>query len=181
MRIPQPIGTKGSLRWIQILINRCPSMIDETIFPQLKVNSQNIIWLSPLESDNYAEYRDDDFLNKLGLEKYSEKLHGFWPKGGPQWDALGKGDRDDTIFLVEAKANIPEINSSIQAKFANSISKIHTSLHETQKFLNCKKALNWEEGFYQYANRIAHLYFFREICCIEAYLIFIYFTSFFHS
>jgi len=78
--------------------------------------------------------------------------------------------------LAEAKANIPEINSSIQAKFADSISKIHASLHETQKFLNFKKASNWEEGFYQYANRIAHLYFFRELCCIGAYLIFIYFT-----
>ena len=50
----------------------------------------------------------------------------------------GKGDRDDTIFLVEAKANIPEINSSIQAKSARSISKIHNSLLETQKFLKCK-------------------------------------------
>jgi hypothetical protein len=32
-----------------------------------------------------AEYRDSEFLEKIGLGRATEK---FWPSGGPQWDAL---------------------------------------------------------------------------------------------
>ena len=37
--------------------------------------------------------------------------------------------------------------------------------------------LNWSGKFYQYTNRLAHLYFLREKCKKEAYLIFIYFIG----
>jgi hypothetical protein len=37
--------------------------------------------------------------------------------------------------------------------------------------------MNWESGFYQYANRIAHLYFLRCLCDVDAYLIFLYFIN----
>lgn len=177
MKAPQPIGKKGSLKWIQILINNCSHILDQHLLHNLKLDLEKIEWLSPLKKERYAEYRDDDFLNLLGLEKFNEKLHDFWPKRGPQWDALGKGNEKGPYFLVEAKANIPEIISSSQAKSEKSISRIKDSLFETQKYLNCKSPLNWESGLYQYSNRIAHLYFLRCLCKVEAYMIFIYFLD----
>jgi hypothetical protein len=78
---------------------------------------------------------------------------------------------------VEAKANIPEIMTNIQAKSKKAISQIEKSLFETKKYLNCQSGLNWEHGFYQYANRIAHLYFLRRICSVNAFIVFIYFLN----
>ena len=44
-------------------------------------------------------------------------------------------------------------------------------------YLNCNIPLNWEKGFYQYANRMAHLYFLRNLCKVDAYLLFVYFLN----
>jgi len=37
--------------------------------------------------------------------------------------------------------------------------------------------IDWRQGFYQYANRLAHLFFLREKHQKEAYLIFLYFLN----
>ena len=177
MKTPHKKGIKGSLKWIQVLINSNSSVLDRHIISNLKLDLENITWLSPLEFEKYAEYRDDDFLAKLGLGKYREILQEFWPKRGPQWDALGRGNENDPYFLVEAKANIPEIISSSQAKSRKSIAQIKKSILETQNYLNCTSSLNWESGFYQYANRIAHLYFLRCLCKVDAYMVFVYFLN----
>ncbi len=177
MKASQPIGTKGSLKWIQTLINDFPCILDQHVINQLGLDYRTINWFSPQKDDNYAEYRDEDFLEILGLKQFKKKLHGFWPKRGPQWDALGRAKKSGPYFLVEAKANIPEIISSSQAKSEKSISKIRNSLSDTQKYLNCQSLMNWESGFYQYANRIAHLYFLRCLCDVDAYLIFLYFIN----
>jgi hypothetical protein len=175
MSIPQPVGHKGSLKWIQLLINDCPHLLDTKIQSALKIKIGPINWVSPLKKDDYAEYRDGAFLNVLSLSQYVEDLHNFWPNGGPQWDALGISR--DKYFLVEAKANIPELISISKAKSKRSKNLISKSLKKTQTYLNCTSLINWESGFYQYANRIAHLYFLRNLCDIDAYMIFMYFLN----
>lgn len=176
MRIPQPKGIKGSLKWIQVLINDCSDLLNRKIYERLTDDFSATEWLSPRKDDEYAEYRDDDFLKVLGIEKYQDQLAEFWPKNGPQWDALGKLE-NRYYFLIEAKANIPEIISSCQAKHSDSKAKIKTSIERTKQFLNSIKGNNWYKGFYQYANRLCHLYFLREICGLNAYLVFIYFCN----
>jgi hypothetical protein len=141
MRIPQKKGTKGSLRWIQTLINQFPSVLDKEICAEFNLTEKHIEWLTPLVSDEFAEYRDDDFLKLLGLSDYTDKLHDFWPTRGPQWDALGRLTPDGPYFLVEAKANIPEVVSRSQAKSRESITQISESLHKTQAFLNCNSSI----------------------------------------
>jgi len=176
MRVPQQIGSKGSLKWIQTLINEKCDILNQDIGKYIKEGIALIEWVSPKKEDDYAEYRDEDFLKVLGIEKYKSQLQDFWPKAGPQWDALGKL-KDKYYFVVEAKANIPEITSSTQAKAEKSKIKIKNSLHITKQFLGASSGQNWETGFYQYANRISHLYFLRELCGLNAYLIFIYFCN----
>lgn len=88
-RVNQPKGDKGSLKWIQVLINGYPSTLNKNINRFLNQDLDlPIEWLSPRADDDYVEYRDEAFLDLLGIKLTKTKLKNFWPKGGPQWDAL---------------------------------------------------------------------------------------------
>ena len=135
-----------------------------------------IEWLSPLEHDDYSEYSDGDFINLLGLT-LNNPLSDFWPTGGSHWDALGKS-KDGQVFLIEAKANIPEIVSDPSgARKPLSIALIDKSLSETKLYLKIKNEVDWTGKFYQYTNRLAHLYFLREKNNIPAWLVNVYFVK----
>jgi len=128
-RIRQNSDGHGSLKDIQVLVNKNQILIDTLIkatFSELA--NEDILWTSPLENDEYAEYRDNDFLVKVGLDPNNIPLDKFWPTHGPQWDALAHST-GGKIILVEAKANIPEIVS--QATGVGEISKalIYRSLN----------------------------------------------------
>jgi len=107
---------------LQVAINVKKKYLDaeisKVIGKQMKIN-----WKSPLQSDNYAEYRDRDFLKMLGiLNKIKDSLSNFWSDNGPQWDALGVSG--DELILVEAKANIPEmVSHGTGAKIPNQLKK----------------------------------------------------------
>jgi hypothetical protein len=176
-RIKQNPYGHGSLKDIQILVNKNQKLIDKLIKSEFSdFASDDILWTSPLENDEYAEYLDSDFLIKVGLNPNEIQLAKFWPTGGPHWDALAQTSKGK-IVIVEAKANIPELVSP--ATEAKEISRmlIEKSLNETKEFLNIKNDINWSGTFYQYTNRIAHLYFLREKCKKQAFLINIYFIG----
>jgi len=134
------------------------------------------MWKSPLESDQFAEYRDDDFLAILEIKNaLDNKLIDFWPKRGPQWDALGCDGT--TYYIVEAKANIPEIVSPGSTAGPDSLARIQDSFSEVKEYLGIENSVDWSKTFYQYANRIAHLYFLRVLNGLDANLLFIYFID----
>jgi hypothetical protein len=131
-----------------------------------------------LHGDEFAEYRDAAFLKNLGLQEFTEELGKFWPRMGPQWDALGKTSDGEAIILVEAKANVPELVSFCGAKDKKSLKTISESLAATQRWMACREpSIDWKCGFYQYANRLAHLYFLKEVAKEETYLVFLYFIN----
>jgi hypothetical protein len=126
--------------------------------------------------DDHAEYRDETFIEKLGIkDRLKNPLRDFWPLKGPQWDALGKAG--NTVFLVEAKANIPEMVSSPSGAGIESLGQIKSSLDELKKYLSVNNDVDWAGKFYQYTNRLAHLYYLRELNKIDAYMMFIYFVN----
>ena len=173
-RIIQPKGNKGSLKWIQHVVNDCPDALNNPIINVIGANrEESLEWLSPKADDDYSEYRDQDFLDLLGIKLYKIKLKDFWPKRGPQWDALGRIE-GKAYFLIEAKAHVSETISSSQAKSSKSISLINKSLDETRKYLKLNPDIDLSKGFYQYSNRLAHLYLLRELNDIPAYLVFVY-------
>lgn len=178
-RYPEEEAKKGSKKWIQELVNLCPRLLDAHIQKEERCLQlgKSISWRSPLGADGFAEYRDEGFLQLLGLQVHAQALGQFWPNGGPQWDALGIEETAPRYFFVEAKANIPEIVSECQAQSPESIRLIESSLHRTQLFLGNNSFLPWSKGFYQYANRIAHLYFLREIAKVDAILVFVHFEN----
>ena len=59
-----------------------------------------------------------------------------------------------------------------------SLTKIKEALEQAQGFLQVSNSsLDWTSGLYQYANRLAHLYFLQELNNIPAHLVFILFVN----
>ena len=174
-RFEQNENAHGSLKDIQVLVNKKSDLINIELRKRFKYDI-TVNWVSPIKNDKYSEYRDDDFLKILGINKLNIPLNNFWPKRGPQWDALGKSN--NKYFILEAKANIPELKSSgTQASGEKSIKLIEKSLNDVKKYLNVDSSYNWMEMYYQYTNRIAHLYYLRVLNNLDAFLIFIYFLN----
>lgn len=176
-RIIQKSDGRGSLKDIQVLVNKNQDLIDSLLKSAFDdLTDQQIIWTSPIEQDDFAEYRDNDFLLKVGLDPTEIKLNDFWPPKGPQWDALAK-TTGGYVILIEAKANIQEIVSPATGAGENSKAIIDKALSETKKFLNLTNDIDWSGKFYQYANRLAHLYFLRVKCNKPTFLVNIYFIG----
>ena len=91
------------------------------------------------------------------------------------WDGLARSG--DKLLLIEAKAHVREINSSPSSAGPKSLAQIKDALEDTKTFLKVKSDTDWARCFYQYANRLAHLYLLRELNELDANLVFIYFTG----
>lgn len=152
MRVGQPEGARGSLKWLQRAVNRRPDLL-------LHPATGPVEWLSPLRTDGYAEYRDRAFLRLIGHEDLSDDLAAFWPARGPQWDALGRAG--ETVVLVEAKAHVGEILSGSCAAGAKSLERIEATFSQVRAALGVSAGTPWTQSFYQLANRLAHLHFLR--------------------
>jgi hypothetical protein len=133
-------------------------------------------WLSPRAADDWAEYRDAAFLERIGRPDLAPKLRAFWPHRGPQWDALARAHEGDTIVLVEGKAHARELISSCAAKSDRSRAKIAAALDLARNAVGAAPTADWLNGYYQYANRLAHLYFLRREG-VPAHLLSIYFCG----
>lgn len=177
-RYPQPPGRAGSQKWLQLMVNECPELLNAVVAPALGIPPGAIQWRSPLRADEYAEYRDDGVLRLLNLRLPHRGLVGdFWPERGPQWDALGQTD-GGRIILVEAKAYIDEMRSGPSGAGRSSRRLIDASLRETQRFLGADEGVSWADSeFYQYANRLAHLYLLAQLNGLDAWLVMLYFRN----
>jgi hypothetical protein len=173
-RYPQQPGVKGSLRWLQLVVNDHPSIIDKAVGPAL--SHRKVKWLSPLRSDDFAEYRDTAALERLGAQVTRTPLTSFWPGGGPQWDALGITEDGEPV-LVEAKAHVPEFASTMKATAETSIDLIRSAIDKTARALGAVPSPAWLDGYYQYANRLAHVHFLRALNDVPAHLVFLYFIG----
>jgi hypothetical protein len=178
MRVPQKRGQRGSQKWLQLAVNRAPHLLDRALAGPLNLSgTDKITWLSPLENDGYAEYRDEAFLARLKIQPQHEALDTFWPARGPQWDGLGRTSRGEAL-LLEAKAHIPELLSTpTGAKGQGSRRLIAQSLARVKAGCGSRSATDWSGLCYQYTNRLAHLYFVRNLNRIPAYLVFVYFLN----
>lgn len=174
-RIPQPEGVRGSLKWIQTAVNENWQSLNQPIEAQIG-KGERVEWRSPLQNDDFAEYRDGTFLELLDLSGLKPQLADFWPRGGPQWDALGITS-GGTRLLVEAKAHVQEMCSPGSAASVKSLELIRSRLDATATALNAKEErVAWHKNFYQVANRLAHLNWLRDLG-IDARLVMVNFLN----
>jgi hypothetical protein len=179
MEVDTPFATKGSQRWLQVAIERAPDLLDAPLRQSLELASgDQITWLSPVRSERFVEYRDQATFKKCGVDLLHRPLDDFWPQRGPMWDGLATTGRGD-ILLVEAKAHIPELVSPRSRATEPARGRIAKSMREVQQALSPKSVdhVDWTGTFYQYANRIAHLYFLRQENGVRAHLVNIYFLN----
>lgn len=170
---------KGSLKWIREAVNAKQHLIDAGIGSRFNLLDRNRLeWVSPLSDDEYAEYSDQIFLDKLGIRLDKLPLKDFWPERGPNWDALARTRSDPRkVFLVEAKAYLGELRSGGCQAGPVSLKKIRNAFRETQSYLEVSPDSDWTGEYYQYANRLAHLYLLRELNGIDAYLVYVCFLN----
>lgn len=155
----------------------------------LKVTGGNsVAWLDFEFSKENAPLRDDKEISGLEFIKDAqvlEKWKLFWPQTGnaQNWDAVGEIDFDDRDewLLVEAKGHVGEMESKCGATNAVSKQRIYSALEKASRaFGNQSKPVeNWLGPYYQYANRLAVLYFLMKECIrpVGARLLFIYFCG----
>jgi len=184
-RVIQPKATKGSQYWLQVLVNEQPERLHAPVREALGLKpAAQIEWRSPLASDDYAEYRDEAFLELLGIRLNDVPLEAFWPKRGPQWDALGILNGHEPL-LVEAKAHLAEFVSPPCQASRKSLALIRKSLAAARAFfcgddpgqINGAEPPEWSGTYYQHTNRLAHLYVLRELNGIPAHLLFVDFVN----
>jgi hypothetical protein len=174
------IASAGSQKWIQTVVNQKPQLLLGALQRCGAIGPRtSVTWSSPLEKDDYCEYKDLSALDKIGIKGSTLKvpLGDFWPARGPVWDALGITS-DGKPILIEAKAHIPEA-ASPGSKASSSKSKelISASLASARKFYSPRATAKWNELFYQYANRLAHQYFLKKLNGISSLLVFVYFLN----
>jgi hypothetical protein len=173
----------GSQRQIQTYVNERTSELSHAVAEALqpcKLDESTIHWASPLAADNHSEYRDEEFLEIIGAGHLAPKLRKFWPRGGPCWDALARLDGGGCV-LVEAKSHIPELYGNGCGAAGGALSLIQSSLLLAKVWLGVSPDADWLGRLYQSANRLAHLYFLREIGKVDAFLANVCFTGDPHS
>lgn len=174
----RPQAYKGSEKWLQIAVNDCQQSLYCPIASKLAVRLSWIEWLSPLREDGFTEYSDRRFIERLDVVLENRPLNTFWPRRGPEWDALGRTDNGH-LLLVEAKSHVAEMQGpGSSAKSKKSIDRIVESFRETQHYIGADDSVNWlTSSYYQYANRLAHLFLLRELNGLPAYLVMLYFLN----
>jgi hypothetical protein len=107
----------------------------------------------------------------------------FWPQRGraQTWDGaarlLHRGDQIEWL-LIEAKANKVEfVTPPTGASSNGGRAQILKSLNHVKSALGVHRHYPWHGTYYQYANRLAALYFLNEVAKVPARLLHIYFTG----
>jgi hypothetical protein len=173
---------KGSQLQTQIYVNRAddPAAALREELPSLPADAA-VTWVSPVAERGFAEYQDVDFLRAVGLEAHAASLGEFWPARGPVWDALGvveDGEERPGVFLAEGKSYPAELFGGGCKATEPARSKIVRALARTQGWAGiAEDPERWMGRLYQTANRLAHLYWLREVLGIRAWLVHLLFVG----
>lgn len=122
------------------------------------------------------ELRGMEFLDSTAQTAWRD----FWSRTGnpPNWDAVGRRPLNNEWVLVEAKAREGELVSPpCAAKEEGGRARIEQALLATRRHFGIADDRDWMGNYYQIANRLASLYFLREIVKQPAHLVFLYFVG----
>lgn len=174
----------GSQLQLQIYVSRRESEITASVITALGnagAYFEDIRWVCPVEHERFTEACDGVFLDALELSDLRPNLKSFWPAGGPRWDGLAIPSPRPGALLIEAKSYPEEIFGSGCQATQNSRQIIEDSLTRAKLWAGAAESANWLGSLYQYANRLAHVFFLREIGQVEAWLVNLCFVNDAHS
>ena len=152
------------------LVNQHPLILNEG------VGVGAVDWQSPRADDAFAESIAIRRSSTGSGSAPRRALTKFWPLGGPQWDALGLGERGEVV-LVEAKAHVKELLSTPTQATGDNLKMIQAALFEAASALGAMPGTDWSQRFYQYANRLAHAWFLADANEVPARLVFVHFIG----
>jgi hypothetical protein len=173
----------GSEWHLRSLLAAEPARVEEAILSALKADgvvlARSIIWHPTYLKLETPEVCGLDFLERGSQARMAWKS--WWPQSGTvhNWDAVATlchqtGQKE--WLLIEAKANLQEVESNCGAKEHGGLALIRLSLRTTQLACGIADERDWTKGHYQLANRLALLHFLRR-SGVAARLIFIYFIG----
>ncbi len=166
----------GSQLQVQIYVSRRQAELSQAVAATVGLPANaRLIWVAPLEEQRFAEPMDEEFLRVLGLGRFAPDLARFWPKSGPRWDALARvevGSELVGVVLAEGKSYPLEMSGpGCQAVDQKSLRQIREAVASAQRWFEVDDPpTDWLGRWYQYANRLSHLYFLREIVGVDAWL-----------
>jgi len=134
----------------------------------------DLVWVSPLEEDKFAEYMDGSFLRALRLEHLGQSLTEFWPRSGPRWDGLARIETEGAlsgVLLLEAKSYPKEMESDGCRAAGASLKRIQRAFADAKRWWGVADSADWLGPLYQCANRLAHVYFLREQHGVPTWLV----------
>lgn len=163
-RVLGELGTGGRLEWLDTDFD------DRRMWPDAEIKGLDFL----------AEGGEPAGRSASALADWRRR---FWPQGRGihNWDAVGKLWLSDVEFdwlLVEAKANVEELGTDCRAeKDGAGWKKIVHALDETKQHLSIPARSDWMNGYYQYANRLAALYFLQVLHRVPTRLLLVYVTG----
>ena len=176
---------KGSQYHLQKLVNEHKGNLNRLILSNSSSLSEYALeepkWVSPLAPE-YLEYRDHGFLRAIRLSRLEPSLSAFWPRFGPYWDALATVDGKNGghgVILLEAKSHFKELGGRsyrAKAKRKKSIEKITVAIATVKQRLEVKEDSDWLGNYFQYANRLVHLYWLNKEG-VPTWMVFLYFNG----
>ena len=114
-------------------------------------------------------------MRAVGHGGLAVELAKFWPANGPTWDALAVVVRPSSptgVLLVEAKAHPDKLlkGSPAGATAPASLATIEAAVAATCDWLGATPTPAWTRALFQMTNRLAHLYWLRQVVGIDAWL-----------
>jgi hypothetical protein len=154
---------KGSQRQIQAYVNT--EGLTERLGAELRdafpvLEGAEIDWRAPRAAERYEEPCDETFWAAIERPELAGTAASWWPKRGPEWDAVGLARRqglDQVVVLIEAKAHPDELgDGAMGATSETSISMIKVALDKARVELKATGSpASWVGPHYQLANRVA--------------------------
>lgn len=137
-------------------------------------------WIYPSDEASTTKAHELEGLEFLRSEKdVMRAWKEFWPQTGRQqtWDGIAYTTRDTEKewLLFEAKANHPEFCSPPSRSISNGRRMIEKAMGKMKNYLGVHRDFPWLGTFYQYANRLASLYFLNVVAEVPSRLVLIYF------
>lgn len=133
-------------------------------FSKLLNEKKAIKFISPLQKENYKEYKLNQ--KKEILKIFSDIKWGYnneeWKTGQPQWDGIATSADGNTLYLIEAKSHPKEMKTKCKSKSIKENGNkeiIEKILKFTFNKYNKNNGVfsSWMNKYYQFANRIAFL------------------------